>query len=198
MAPLPFQKIAVLENVTVYSLALQEAKEYVKYIEEKVEAEVHPLYEKYLKDSVDKVKVAAEKVRPLLLPVIEPMTRAFHTVEEKCTELSSQAFKKIKKIMVKEVCPKSRTLLKEWKRKKVLDSPAMTKAIEQACSEPVDFLTFIGKIMLVVSVFAFRKIIFRMLLWLLLLPIRILLLPVTLLTSKVATNKEQTKTAAKK
>lgn len=174
-----FQKITVLEKVTPASLAMEQARDYALYARNEIEAFAHPIYDKHLKEHVEKGKALVDELAPVLSPVTKPLKKGVLYLLEVQHKFVTSVFEKMKHFFVMEVCPVCRAQVQELHKKKILQSPVFAQYVEEVCNEPAKFLISVGKVILAFVAFAFHRLILRKILSLLLLPVWILLFPIT-------------------
>lgn len=173
-----------------FTYILEDSTHFARSVGGKVSNNLYPIYERYLKDTMDKtrhvVHNAMVKVRPVVQPFQRQMEKRAHVLMEHYKELSAAMYAKVKATFVNEVCPRTKASLKKMKRKKGLSSPPVDATVKQACNEPDEFLTVSTRALLVLFSILFRRILFRAFVSLIMLPFKILFLPFRLIAGTVS------------
>lgn len=187
------QKIAVLENVTAYSLAVEEAKDLAKFARQLVFSLLNPPYEKHLKEHIESVIAAIEQTKPAFQqateivlgivergkPVVElvtqPIANECHKLSDSLKESVLGVFDASLDSFRNRVCPQ-RTHLKAWEKERKLD-PVITQAFDDVCGDPSGFLVTVGWSILILLTLVMRRYVIWALFVILLLPVMMLTLP---------------------
>jgi len=174
------KKIGVLENVTAYSLAVEEAQDFARKVQEIAYKLLEPPYQVYFKDKVDRVSEVVEQAKPKLAPVTKPATEQYEKGTAALSTCASNEFSRMKLFFVNDVCSQM-AQVERWEKEKGIDPAHISEAFGKACAEPTEFLEFVGWISLLLLFFTLRRLILRACFALCLLPFVIVILPFKLL-----------------
>lgn len=173
-----------MENVTAFSLAMEDARDFADYVGNEFYSKTKPLYNRYLKGRVDILKEQAEKVLPVVMPVAGPLLLEFRKLEDTLWGALEDMYEAAKTMVVGEACPMWRSRFKEPRTRNFVGSAILNNYVEQACNQPDVFLRCTGITVMALFVFILRRLIYLALLWVLLLPVRAVLYPCTFFTRK--------------
>ena len=165
----------MLENVTAFSLAVEEAKDLAEFTKQLSFAVLNPPYEEHVKEHVTNILRFVDQGKVMLEPVIEPVTKEYHNIVAALKTKAFNVFKEIVANFDNHVCPE-RDQLKAWEKEKKLKS-VLSGAFDKACGNSSEFLVAMGWAAMILISWTLRRYFIRLAFFVLILPIKILVLP---------------------
>jgi hypothetical protein len=183
----------VLENVTAYTLAVEEARDLADFATKLFFAVFHPPYDKHLKKHVEsaiefneRVKVKLEPLahslgvlKPMFDPVVQSINTEYERLRTSMQAWSRKLFDETKDYFMTNFCTQ-RIDLKQWEKRNKLEAH-ISRAFDEACDNANEFLVAVGYCFLILLAWTLRRYIFRAVFTILLIPIRIFIFPFSLL-----------------